>query len=85
MNMENVNKREILETILQKEEELWIIIKPSRLNPFDPDELCVFQNPARYEEAAIEIPIRWFQDQEVELIEQAVKDAIQRPRQGYTH
>jgi len=55
------------------------------LNPSDPDELCVFQNPARYKEAAIEIPMRWFEDQEVEMIEQAVKDAIQRAKPGYKH
>lgn len=83
--MDNVNRREILEGILQEEEDLWIIIKPSRLNPSDPDELCVFQNPARYKEAAIEIPLRWFEDQEVEMIEQAVKDAIQRAKPGYKH
>lgn len=83
--MDNVNKREILEEILQEEEDLWIIIKPSRLNPSDPDELCVFQNPAAYKEAAIEIPMRWFQDQEVEMIKEAVREAMQRATLGYKH
>ena len=83
--MDKANKREILELILEEEEDLWIIVKPSRFNPSDPDELCVFQNPAKYKEAAIEIPMRWFQDQEVQMIEQAVKDAIQRAEPGYKH
>jgi hypothetical protein len=83
--MDNVNKREILEAIIQEEEDLWIIVKPSRFNPSDPDELCVFQNPAKYKEAAIEIPLRWFRDQELKMIEQAVKDAIQRAAPGYKH
>ena len=83
--MDNVNKREILETILLEEEDLWIIIKPSRFNPSDPDELCVFQSPAAYKEAAIEIPWRWFRDQELDKIEQAVKDAIRSANPGYQH
>ncbi|HWP58410.1 MAG TPA: hypothetical protein VNL14_11010 [Candidatus Acidoferrales bacterium] len=83
--MDAVNKREILDAILQNEEELWIVIKPSRLNPCDPDELCVFQNPAQYKEASIEIPTRWFRDRELGMIESAVKDAIANASPGYKH
>jgi len=79
------NKREILQSILDQEEDLWIIIKPSRLNPSDPDELCVFQSPSQYKEAKIEIPISWFENRELSKIEQAVKEALQKAEAGYTY
>jgi len=77
------NRREILQEILDREDDLWIIMKPSRRNPADPDDLCVFQNPARWKEARVEIPHAWFADREVEKIERAVADAIARAEQGY--
>jgi len=77
------NKREILQEILDREDDLWIIMKPSRRNPADPDDLCVFQNPARWKEAWAEIPHAWFLDREIEKIEAAVADSIARAEQGY--
>jgi hypothetical protein len=79
-----VNKREILQAILDQEEELWIIIKPSRLNPRDPDYLCVFQNPGEYKETKVEIPTPWFQHRQLDKIEGAVRDALSRAEEGYT-
>lgn len=77
------NKREVIQSILDKQKDLWIIIKPSRLNPTDPDYLCVFQNPAEYKEARVEIPTAWFQDREKARIEGVVQDAIRRAELGY--
>jgi len=54
------NKREILESIIDEQDDFWIIMKPSRNNPTDPDYLCVLQNPAEYKEARVEIPTAWF-------------------------
>lgn len=79
------SKREILQSILDQEEDLWIIIKPSRLNPSDPDELCVFQSPSQYKEARAKIPTSWFEKRELSKIEQAVKEALQRAETGYTY
>ena len=72
-----VNKREILQAILDQEEELWI-------DPRDPDYLCIFQNPGEYKETKVEIPTSWFQHREVDKIEEAVRDALRRAEQGYT-
>ena len=51
------NKREILQAILDKEDDLWIIMKPSRNDPADPEDLCIFQSPRRWKEARVEIPM----------------------------
>lgn len=77
------NRREILQEILDREDDPWIIMKPSRRNPADPDELCVFQNPARWKEARVKIPHAWFADREIAKIEAAVADAIAHAEQGY--
>lgn len=79
------NKREIIQAILDKEKDLWIIIKPSRFDPTDPDYLCVFQDPAHYKEARVEIPTAWFQDREIERIEEAIQQAIRRAEIGYKY
>jgi hypothetical protein len=42
------NKRKILESIINEQDDFWIIMKPSRNNPTDSDYLWVFQNPAEY-------------------------------------
>lgn len=77
------NRREILQAILDREDDVWIVMKPSRRNPEDPDGLWVFQNPARWKEARVEIPHAWFLDREMEKIENAVMDAIAHAEQGY--
>jgi hypothetical protein len=77
------SRRQVLQEILDREDDSWIIMKPSRRNPADPDELCVFQNPARWKEAQVKIPHAWFADGEVEKIASAVADAIAHAEQGY--
>jgi len=51
-----VKKREVIQAIIDDEPEPWIIMKPSRKNPADPDPLCVFENPAEGTQAQVEIP-----------------------------
>lgn len=79
------NKREILQSILDTEDDLWIIMKPSRTDPTDPEDLCIFQNPGRYKEARVEIPLSWFLNQETEKIQSAVLDAIEHAEFGYRY
>jgi hypothetical protein len=79
------NKREVLQSILDKEYDLWIIMKPSRNDPTDPEDLCVFQNPRRWQEARVEIPMSWFLNPELEKIESAVLDAIEHAESGYKY
>ncbi len=80
---EVVNKHNILQEILDREEDLWIVIKPSRLQPADPDSLCIFQNPGKFTEARAEIPTAWFGDEEFNKIEEAVRDALNHVHEGY--
>ena len=77
------NKRQILQSIIDKENDDWIIMKPSRNDPTDPEYLCIFQNPAEYKEARVEIPTPWFIDEQFAKIESAVLDAIQHAELGY--
>jgi hypothetical protein len=74
------NKRKIIQSIIDDEEGPWIIMKPSIANPNDPDRLCVFDNPAKLTEATAEIPLEWFQKNEVEKIRQAIHEGLQHPR-----
>ncbi len=80
---EAVNKQKILQEILDREEDLWIVIKPSRLEPSDPDSLCIFQNPAKFKEARVDIPTAWFRDGEFNKIEEAVRSALSHATEGY--
>lgn len=79
------NKRKILQSILDEEDDLWIILKPSRNNPSDPETLCVFQNPGQWKEARAEIPTSWFIDPELEKIVAAVRNAIEHAETGYKY
>lgn len=80
-----LNKREVLQSILDKEDDFWIIMKPSRNYPTDPDDLCVFQNPAQYKEARAEIPTQWFMEEAFDKIESTVLDAIEHAVLGYKY
>ena len=60
-------------------------MKPSRNDPTDSNSLCIFQNPAQYKEARIEIPTRWFTDKEFDKIESTVLDAIEHAEFGYKY
>ena len=80
-----LNKRDVLRSILDKEDDLWIVMKPSRNHPTDPDDLCIFQNPARYKEARVEIPAQCFMDEAFDKIETTVMDAIEHAVFGYKY
>ena len=80
-----LNKRDVLRSILDKEDDLWIVMKPSRNHPTDPDDLCIFQNPARYKEARVQIPAQWFMDEAFDKIEPTVMDAIEHAVFGYKY
>jgi hypothetical protein len=79
------NKREILESITDEQDDFWIIMKPSPNNPTDPDYLSVLQNPAEYKKARVEIPTAWFMDEQLDKIQSAVRDAIESAEIGYKY
>jgi hypothetical protein len=79
------NKRDILQSILDTQDDLWIVMKPSLKNPTDADYLCVFQSPRQYKEARVEIPTTWFQNREFDKIEGAVRDALEHAEVGYKY
>jgi hypothetical protein len=74
------NKRKIIQSIIDDEEGPWIIMKPSVTNPADGDRLCIFENPGKLTEAQVEIPLEWFQRNELEKIRQAIHQGLQHAR-----
>jgi hypothetical protein len=74
------NKRKVIQSIIDDEEGPWIVMKPSVANPNDPDRLCVFENPGKLTEASVEIPLEWFQKNDLEKIRRAIHDALQHAR-----
>ena len=77
------NKRAVLQAILDKEDDLWIIMKPSRNDPADPEDLCIFQSPHRWKEARVEIPMSWVANQELDKIQSAVLEALEHAQSGF--
>lgn len=77
-NMELPNKREIIKAVIDQEEEPWIIMKPSRKNPTDPEPLCIFENPAAQTQAKAEIPLAWFQNRELHKIKEAIQQSLRQ-------
>jgi hypothetical protein len=75
-----LNKRKIIQSIIDDEEGPWIVMKPSVANPNDSDRLCIFENPGKLTEAAVEIPPEWFQKNELEKIRQAIHEGLQHAR-----
>lgn len=73
------SKREIIQAIIDEEEEPWIIMKPSRYHPRDPDTLCIFENPAEHTRARVDIPLEWFQERNLERIKQAIRQSLRQP------
>lgn len=74
------NKRKIIQSIIDDEDGPWIVMKPSILNPNDPDRMCIFENPAKVTEATVEIPPEWFQKNELEKIRQAIHQGLEHAR-----
>ena len=77
-NMEWPNKREMIQTVIDEEQEPWIIMKPSRQDPTDPEPLCIFENPAAQTQAKTEIPIAWFQNRELQKIKEAIQQSLRQ-------
>jgi hypothetical protein len=74
--MELPNKRAMIQAFIDDEREPWIIMKPSRQDPTDPEPLCIFENPAEDTQARTEIPLEWFQNRELEKIKQAIQQSL---------
>lgn len=72
------NKREMIQAIVDDEPEPWIIMKPSRRFPTDPEPLCIFENPAAQTQARTEIPLAWFQQGELQKIQRAIQQSLRR-------
>jgi hypothetical protein len=81
--MEPSNKREVIQAIIDEEQEPWIIMKPSRQDPTDPEPLCIFENPAEHTQATAEIPLVWFQNRELEKIKQTIQQSLRHAQVKY--
>ena len=57
-------------------------MKPSRNDAIDPEDLCVFQNPGRWKEARVEIPMSWFLNQELEKSKRPFSTQSNTPNPG---
>jgi hypothetical protein len=82
-DMEHQNKREMIQAVIDEEPEPWIIMKPSRQDPTDPEELCIFENPAEHTQARTEIPLEWFQNREVDKIKGAIQRSLRNAQLQY--
>jgi hypothetical protein len=72
-----VNKRAILQPMLDKIELGWVIAKPDPLNPCEIETKCIFQHPVGYREVNIAIGNDLFQLGKLDDIENLVRPAIQ--------
>ncbi len=74
-----LDKRTIVQPILDGIELGWTIVKPSRFNPTDVEEECIFQKGGS-KEARVQIPNPYFQDADQRhkikpLVEDAIRNA----------
>lgn len=76
--MRGINKRQILQAIIDEFDDPWIIMKPSRYDPTDSDSLCIFENPAQHTQAKRDIPNAWFEHAEVSKIREAVQLSLRQ-------
>ena len=74
------NKREMIQAIIDDEPEPWIIMKPSRQDPADPEPLCIFENPAADTRARAEIPLEWFQRRELGKIKESIQQSLRQAK-----
>lgn len=72
-----VNKREILQPMLDKIELGWVIAKPDPLNPCDIETECIFQHMVGYREVKIAIGYELFRVGKLDDIENSVRRAVQ--------
>ena len=76
-----VNKRAILQPMLDKIELGWVIAKPDPLNPCDIETKCIFQQPVGYREVNMAIDNDLFQLGKLNDIENLVRTAIKETEQ----
>lgn len=76
----NVNKRRILEPMLDRIEPDWYILKPQCSNPYDTDTECIFHHPRDYREAHVHIDNALFLSGNLEEIERLVRAAVANNR-----
>jgi hypothetical protein len=75
--MTSVNKRAILQPMLDKIELGWVIAKPDPLNQCDIETECIFQHLRGYREVKIAIGNELFRLGKLDDIENLVRPAIQ--------
>jgi hypothetical protein len=75
-----VNKREILEPMLDNIEPGWWIKKPAPHDPCDVDYTCIFQHTSDYREATVDIKTELFADGKLTEIERFVRVAVANAR-----
>ena len=78
--MERPNKREMIQAIIDEEPEPWVIMKPSRQDPIDPEALCIFENPAEQTQARAEIPL---ENHDLEKIKEAIRQSLRHAQVMY--
>lgn len=76
--MSLINKRQILQPILDKIDPGWVIKKPSSINPCDVDYICIFQKPSEYKQAQADISTKLFEQDDLAAIERLVRESIQK-------
>lgn len=69
----------MIQAIIDEDPEPWIIMKPSRKNPSDPDPICIFENPAAQTRATAEIPLVWFENGDLQKIKEAIQQSLREP------
>jgi hypothetical protein len=70
----------MIQAIIDDEPEPWIIMKPSRRDPEDPEPLCIFENPAADTRARAEIPLEWFQRRELGKIKESIQQSLRQAK-----
>jgi putative phosphoribosyl transferase len=77
------NKRQTIQAIIDEEQEPWIVMKPSRQDPTDPELLCIFENPAEQTQATAEIPLEWFHNRELDKIKETIQRSLRHAQPKY--
>lgn len=78
--MDLINKRRILQPILDSIELGWVIIKPPMVDPCDPEDLCVFHEPVNNRHAEVSIPNDMYGNLERKSLESLLQTALQHPQ-----
>ena len=79
-NTSSLDKRSILQPILDGIEPGWEIVKPTKTDPANIEWLCIFRKPSENKEARAEIDNTYFQDADPQhkikpLVEDSIRNA----------